>query len=814
MDAIDRTIFFILALIVGGSAISLLMQTDLLGTTEIEGLTSEGETELEGDTVNLMSSAIDFWEKNQYAKDTPSFTMYVEGNTTFDKDTFFSYIRDHQLCNTIQSRSYDCGKREDVTVERIELPAVVRVQYKNETLHIGSMGLETKINDSIHYQLIGLPAYAGEGNLTRGFTLPPNATILSFEARVSAGADLNMTVNGDVCRRVMLGSDESIFHNLINCSPLLKPGYNEMTFRFLTGNLFRQQITGGYVLVVYQADTALAPEGSTTKIPLPAIDGTINLYDSLNLRDSATVEFRMDVDIETLHQNNFSLIVGNQTRYSQRITGSHTITETMSLAPGIHPFKLTVAAETELSKEIKLPLPTNVVLITDVSNSMACDTDANIPQRCVVDGDMGMIRGCSDVNLMAESTQKLSLAKCFGKSFAEIIINSDSKNKVGLVHFSTYVAGSVNPTSDLLPIKTAINTYNYGLGGGGTCIECALFKARQILGSISTNGTKVIVLMSDGKPTEVMTAGDPFTNALEQAQKAAAENISLYTIGFAMQTSEGRDFMQDVACFDNCSNYKAGDDPQALQDIYEGFAKEIAKTKTVYVRFTQGYDQVNWTPSSMRNGSYIKINYGGSASATHPAKALVSLSLDCEGEFLLPRNMSIEKAQLGVWSGVYWTDYAEINGDVIYDLGTYSSDYRDLGEPFFIDIPKDKLKHENELVVREGTIHDVKKQCPSSLELFYVARVNDSLYSSHHPQEAGGCHWTIQMEDHTREMTLPETYKGESFCFYTKNKIKYNPGDLHQLTAASVFKGLDTNQDGIVDSPFERMYTLGGQKDI
>ena len=90
---------------------------------------------------------------------------------------------------------------------------------------------------------------------------------------------------------------------------------------------------------------------------------------------------------------------------------------------------------------------------------------------------------------------------------------------------------------------------------------------------------KVIVLLSDGKPTRPIDPTNAATYALDQAGEAKADDIVIYAIGFGSSTSATSTFMQGVAS--DPSNYYYAPTSAGLEDIYEEIASEVCQPDIV-----------------------------------------------------------------------------------------------------------------------------------------------------------------------------------------------------------------------------------------
>ena len=62
--------------------------------------------------------------------------LYVKGEGELNKARIFAQYRNLSWCDDLQSAEHSCGVREDTTIQPQGLPAIVKVDCKNGTMHI------------------------------------------------------------------------------------------------------------------------------------------------------------------------------------------------------------------------------------------------------------------------------------------------------------------------------------------------------------------------------------------------------------------------------------------------------------------------------------------------------------------------------------------------------------------------------------------------------------------------------------------------------------------------------------------------------
>lgn len=489
-------------------------------------------------------------------------------------------------------------------------------------------------------------------------------------------------------------------------------------------------------------------------------------------------------------------------------------TENVDLGPGLLKgptlFHMQVGYDNATSYEIKLPAPTDTVLVTDISGSMGCDLDADNPQSCMSDGrDQGLTYGgdCTHPDLMSIDTQKLLLAKCFGIGFVSDFLGLHISNRLGLVAFSS--SSDRTKQHDLSRESTSLiaklNTYENPLGG--TCVSCSIASSMELLAS-STNA-KVMVLMTDGVANHCIPGtgcgeGPAFAEAREQAQLAVDNNITIFTIAFAINDPEGKALMEEIACMDDCSHYKEGNDPEQLQEIYKSIIQEINVLQSTAVRYGQGYEQSEQTPAKVLKNSYI--DYTFSSLSMSSVNLFVQDEVACDGSFQAPLSgqLRISDARLYSWSGNSWTDEVLFNGNSVYSLSSIGDNYSQLGDAFTIWLDPAAFTMRNTVEVRSGNIRFPASTCVKNATIQYHAEYVPGV------TKGTGCHWHVESAEGVALYTIPESYIGTQFCEYTRKKISYDNGDDVQKLTLDFFGSFDENKDGVVDYLPEYFTVLGG----
>jgi hypothetical protein len=794
MEAIEMVIYIALAMAAAGLALFLIIGAPLDSYSayikdKLLDRSTQGFKHVDDKT--FIVELLEFWEDHRHSDKEATLLLYYESEGSISKASLFSQFKRNNLCGTIQSRGFGCGNREDVVMGSIDLPSVVRITYGNEILTITPGKPLTLSNTTYQLDTLRFDGFAGNGNITyRMDPLPPDAQISYVSLEGIFGADFDLYINGQMCDSTFittLGPDRWE----IPCKELLK---QDNTFRFIfsTNDLYRQYIAGGLVNVVYRSRR---PQPSADRILLPDIDGSINLFTSFDVPQPMKVRMHLNYTLDDLNGTDFFVRIGNSTVYTDSIPGTKVRDIDIPVqSAGMNPLRIGLGANATSVKDIQLPQPVDAVLITDQSGSM----DFRVDQDYAASPTVGVQRSCSDPLLLSPDTQKLSLAKCFGKEFIEIILDNYKKNRIGLVSFAESLKSYTNVTSDRFFLERMIDGYD---AAGGTCLSCSIQKSTELLQG--SDRAKAMVIMTDGCANHIIPgisvgsnacySAQAFDEAKAKAQEAHDQNISLFTIAFGKMDPAGLQLLQEIACLDNCSNFGYGDNASEIQEIYKSFAERIAKRQAVQTKHVQGSGEEALAASSLHE-SWLEL-----PRADDQGTVKLLDKIGCYSKPNLPAG--IESAEVLSWAGTLWTVSAEIGSDVLFDTSIYG-EMINTGDPFSIQLPVSMLR--NSIIKVKAADVTTRTECLDSYYLFYSVRPNASNYTF-----AEGCHWTIDVMGETRELDIPPGYIGDRYCEYTRAGSSYNSSDAYAGSVGSILQEIDAGKDGNLEDDIRQIFVTG-----
>mgnify|MGYP001595541651 CR=1 FL=1 len=787
------------------------------------------------DTSNTLIEQIgDFW-----ANDNIDIAKNFTKNLTEDiipKNYGFSVLVDGE---EIYSRNIPVTKSL-VSTRKIISGIAKAKPTKGYTARVLLSGIKSKKTGAYAY----FGGYEGDGNLTKKLILPND--ILSFNSsyiEVDGGGNFNLYINNVFSGSYTKGSSGggNMLADKWNLSNAylsnFRAGENTININFTSGNNY---IAGGFLKVTYTTSSY-----NDTQVPgydkylFPGIDGTINLYSSIYIPNTLN---SMKIFLNYSSDYTAYLNIGNTTVY-QGTTNGTTKNFTVSNS--------TLAGLLDYSSIVQKTLPlrlgltdisflkkgnADVVLITDVSGSMDWRLDSS---------STGTSRNCNDPLLFNPSTKRISLAKCLDNQFVDIILNSsqgNTTNRVGLVSYSglpntiptaasTIIVSIKNLTNSNVTLKNEISTYT---PNGATGICGSIRQARIMLQNLSNSSRqKFVVVMTDGlanvqcSPTnEYSTSGciaktcndNSFCaggGCLKQqcgdwiSDRAANDSINdacraynttnatVFSIGFGPVStcSSANQTLMSIANCGKGSYYSSGNASQ-LSNIYSTVAQQILNAT-----FS---DQTINTSGSLRTklfpNSFIEFNY------TIPDVQFNKLPLGFEtnrfgnnisnGYLYIYPNTSVSGAKVTSYSGSKWTDNLVVNGNTIYQLSTYGTNYLSLGDPFTVNIPEGNLINgNNSITISTGTNSSYSTNGSSDDKVIYTLLLNGFTDYSSVGSKSDGCSWTLSFEDGTSStVKVPADYIGADICSFSA-KI-YDSNDALDNAVFQLFNNLDMDKNG------------------
>ncbi|MFA6035662.1 MAG: hypothetical protein WC759_01770, partial [Candidatus Micrarchaeia archaeon] len=214
----------------------------------------------------------------------------------------------------------------------------------------------------------------------------------------------------------------------------------------------------------------------------------------------------------------------------------------------------------------------------------------------------------------------------------------------------------------------------------------------------STSGTQVCGGTSNDCDTGACTCAS--NNAIFSAGRAHDDlDVTVHTIGFGpVDTCSIANVTLRNAAIAGNGSYFYSSDPAQLLEIYRLLAHTILNQS-----FSHQLTVITGNVSTeLFPDSYIEFNYTPEMPALGYREINVPMETprfsSCEGSFFIPAQFNVSDIRVTSYSADYWTDNVSVQSDAtggayqqVFRLSDYSSDYRDLGDPFVVQFPASTL---------------------------------------------------------------------------------------------------------------------------
>ncbi|MBN1793144.1 hypothetical protein JW826_05665 [Candidatus Woesearchaeota archaeon] len=351
-----------------------------------------------------------------------------------------------------------------------------------------------KIKDKRTSSYAYFGGFVGQGNITVFIDVPSDVTaddVTRMTLEGDPGGNFTVYLNGNQCMNLSSTTSNMTpeVWNLTGCNESISPGRNNISLSFQSQS--KAYIAGGHLRIDFKTDDLLPSISSTSRTYyFPDIRGIVNLYDSFYVPGNLTsmtlyLHYLADHNI-TAYNDTFYLTIGNTTVLAdtdstteQSLTFDDFTLQTILNYTNLNQKTVPLRMGFEnISYDSQLLGNSEVMLITDVSGSMDW-------KMIGADYDSGTRRNCDNADLNDSDTQRLSVAKCLDKQFAEDVLNI-SGNTIGLVSYatSTVTGSTVSPTTNLTLIYSTVGTADPQVGytpTTSTCICCGINSGRDQL---------------------------------------------------------------------------------------------------------------------------------------------------------------------------------------------------------------------------------------------------------------------------------------------------------------------------------------------
>lgn len=320
---------------------------------------------------------------------------------------------------------------------------------------------------------------------------------------------------------------------------------------------------------------------------------------------------------------------------------------------------------------------------------------------------------------------------------------------------------------------------------------------------------KAMLVMSDGEANRCYLAPDSSwdcgsSEASREAISAACiakknYNIDIYSVAFGIDADIYT--MQNIAECDDINNFYVSTNITGLKEIYETIAEEMLLEMNI--ENTQNFDIVgNFNTSYLSPNSYIKITRNETIINDSYGKisATILSKIDPLNPIInIPQNAEIIDAKVTSYSKEYWTSKIIVNDNLVYNISMYGQNFTKIGDPYMIQIPLNYMSEENLIQIESRDISENTTYISNNNSIIYTILIDPSTSYSDVLDKNIGCRWLVEFDDLTNfTIDIPKNYIGNKTCSYTNSSISYDLSDTIDVSAYSLFKNLDLDDDGRV----------------
>lgn len=169
------------------------------------------------------------------------------------------------------------------------------------------------------------------------------------------------------------------------------------------------------------------------------------------------------------------------------------------------------------------------------------------------------------------------------QKFIDTVYEKSPQTRISIITYSSDAQKVVDFTNDKAKLKNAVSGI---YSGGGTNIEAGLKNAYKLIKD-EESLKKIVVLMSDGEPTEGKQKDGSYREPiLSMANKMKQDNLMVYTLGFfhnleGENLGECRQLMADIASEGYHYEVSSAD---SIQFVFDDIAQQVGGGEYVYIK--------------------------------------------------------------------------------------------------------------------------------------------------------------------------------------------------------------------------------------
>jgi hypothetical protein len=139
MEVVEIVVYIGIAVIIGGFVLTFLLDWDVQQTfNDVKSIVfKEHDAEVsykKVDKMGFMAELHHAWQDCGFGMLNKSVSFYVSEEGEITKEEIFTELKKLNYCRSLQSAEFECGTREDLEMDDIDLPAVIKAECSEEKL--------------------------------------------------------------------------------------------------------------------------------------------------------------------------------------------------------------------------------------------------------------------------------------------------------------------------------------------------------------------------------------------------------------------------------------------------------------------------------------------------------------------------------------------------------------------------------------------------------------------------------------------------------------------------------------------------------
>lgn len=139
MEVVEIVVYIGIAVIIGGFVLTFLLDWDVQQTyNDVKSIVfKEYDAEVgykKVDKLGFMAELHSAWQDCGFGMLNKSVSFYVSEEGELTKEEIFAELKKLNYCRSLQSAEFECGTREDLEMDDITLPAVIKAECAEEKL--------------------------------------------------------------------------------------------------------------------------------------------------------------------------------------------------------------------------------------------------------------------------------------------------------------------------------------------------------------------------------------------------------------------------------------------------------------------------------------------------------------------------------------------------------------------------------------------------------------------------------------------------------------------------------------------------------